>query len=388
MSPGQGEGRREGVVVVGAGERFTSGISHYTRYVATALADRVPTAAILVRRLIPTALYPGRARVGTKLSEATYPDSVEVFDGIDWYSPVSLARASRFLARRRPRVFLMQWWTGSVLHSYLYLAHAARRQGVRVIIELHEIQDTGEAAFAPARLYTEGLGGVLMGMADAFIVHSEHDRRALEEARDIGSRPVEVIRHGPYDHYEVAEAVARRDAPATACNILYFGTIRPYKGLEYLVEAFDELLARHPSGDFWLTVVGETWEGWTQPLELIKASPNRDRITVVNRYVTDAEAAGWFAGADAVALPYLRSSASGPLHMTMSAGLPVIITDVGGLAEAAEGYGGATFVPPRDSTALADAMAAVATSPDRRFDDHGSWAETAERITALIDRLG
>ena len=64
--------------------------------------------------------------------------------------------------------------------------------------------------------------------------------------------------------------------------------IRPFKGLEHLVEAFEAIPESEIAG-YWLTVVGETWEGWTLPAERIAASPRRDRITFVNRYVSDAE---------------------------------------------------------------------------------------------------
>ncbi len=242
-----------------------------------------------------------------------------------------------------------------MLHSYVLLALAARLQGARIIIEIHEIQDTGEAKLAPVRFYVQRFGRWLMRMADAYIVHSEFDREALGKSFDIGQRPVRVVRHGPFSHYAVAESTRLREAPEDMCNILFFGTIRPYKGLEDLVQAF-ELLAGEDE-NCWLTVVGETWEDWTQPIEMIEASKYRDRITLVNHYVSDAEVSRWFAGADIVSLPYRRSSASGPLHLTMDAGLPVVVTDVGGLTEAVHGYDGAVLVPGADPEALYEGSA-------------------------------
>src|SRR5262249_45192004 len=150
----------------------------------------------------------------------------------------------------------------------------------------------------------------------------------------------------------------RREAPPDACNLLFFGTIRPYKGLEDLVLAFDTL-EPHEIDRYWLTVVGETWEGWTLPTELIRRSRYATRITFVNRYVQDAEVAAYFAGADAVVLPYLRSSASGPLHVAMSHGLPTVVTRVGGLTEAAADYAGAITVEPRNPEVLRDALRQV-----------------------------
>ena len=116
-----------------------------------------------------------------------------------------------------------------------------------------------------------------------------------------------------------------REAPDGVVNLLYFGIIRPFKGVEDLVRAY-EGIPDDQADRFWLTVVGETWEGHTLPTELIAASPRRDRITVVNRYVQDDEVDGFFRGADVVVLPYHRSSMSGPLHVAMNYGLPVVVT--------------------------------------------------------------
>ncbi len=374
-----------GVLVVGSGTHFISGVSHYTRYVAVALAERTPVSVILMRRLIPRALYPGRARVGDEtLTDEDYPPEMEVFDGIDWYWFPSMLGALRLLRRSRPEAVLFQWWTGAVLHSYVLLALAARLQGARIIIEIHEIQDTGEAKLAPVRSYVQRFGRRLMSMADAYIVHSEFDREALGRSFDIGQRPVRVVRHGPFSHYAVTESTRLREAPEGMCNILFFGTIRPYKGLEDLVQAFELLASEDES--CWLTVVGETWEDWTQPTEMIKASKYRDRVTLVNHYVSDAEVSRWFAGADIVSLPYRRSSASGPLHLTMDAGLPVVVTEVGGLTEAVHGYDGAVLVPGADPEALHQGLREAMALRGIRFEDASSWADNADAVLELLDK--
>jgi len=375
--------RRDGIVVVGSGTLFISGLTHYTRYVASALSEHTPTSVILMRKLIPRAFYPGKGRVGDVLTEASYPADMEVLDGVDWYWIPSIFRALRFLRRHQPEAVLLQWWTGAVLHTYIVLAVAAKLRGARVLVEVHEIQDTGEAQMIGARRYVQLVGRGLMWVADGFIVHSEHDRVALGDNYPVGDRPVKVARHGPYSHYSVADAEPLRHAPPEAINILFFGTIRPYKGLEDLVRAFEMLASGVDS--VWLTVVGETWENWTEPTDLISRSPVHDRITLVNRYVSDAEASRWFAGADIVALPYRRSSASGPLHMAMDAGLPVVLSDVGGLREASAGYKGVALANPEDPADLHRALLAAIQMRGRRFVDSGSWDETAATVLDLVN---
>ena len=83
---------------------------------------------------------------------------------------------------------------------------------------------------------------------------------------------------------------------------------------------------------YWLTVVGETWEGWDLPIKGVQSSPHRSRITLVNRFVDDDEVAAHFAGADAVVLPYHRSSASATAQAAVSNGLPLVVSDVSSLA--------------------------------------------------------
>ena len=168
---------------------------------------------------------------------------------------------------------------------------------------------------------------------------------------------------------------------------LYFGVVRPYKGVEDLVAAFD-LLPPEVRNRCRLVLVGEKWEGWTAPEQAIAASPNADRIQFTDRYVTDAEVADHFAHADAVVLPYRRSSSSGPLHIAMSSGLPVIVTAVGGLVEAADEYEGARFVPPADPPALAAAMAQLPDHPPTRFPDPHSWSTTVQAYGQLLHRIG
>ena len=89
-----------------------------------------------------------------------------------------------------------------------------------------------------------------------------------------------------------------------------------------------------------------------------------------------------------VVLPYRRSSASGPLHIAMSCGLPVVTTSVGGLVEATAGYTGAVLVPPCDPAALADGIRSALPLIGTAHADPCSWAQSAERYAALLDRIG
>ena len=380
-------GARERIVVVGSGLHFASGISHYTYLLSSTLADEYSVGALLMRRLVPERIYPGRDHVGAAVAgSVTYPPEVSVYDGVDWYWGRSLTGALRYLDEQRPTVVIFEWWTGAVLHTYLRLARYAARRGARIILEWHEGQDVGEAAMPIARRYVQTLMPRLLSLVDAHVVHSDFDREAIPAAYSLGDAIVRVMPHGPYHHLVTSTAARAGNSADSPFRLLYFGVIRPYKGVEDLVEAFS-MLDREVACQFRLSIVGETWEGCTAPDEAIARSPHKDLIERVDKYVSDEELGAYVARADAVVLPYHRSSLSGPLFIAMTAGLPTVVTAVGGLIEVVKDYAGAILVSPQDPAALRDALLKLPARRGERYANPRSWGQTLDGYRALMDEL-
>jgi glycosyltransferase involved in cell wall biosynthesis len=382
------------ICLVGPGWRFTSGISYYTCQLANAFADHHEVNVIQMRQLLPRRLYPGSNRVGQPRARTAYRSDVHVYDGIDWWWGRSLLKALSFMISRPPEVLVLQWWTATVLHSYLALLITGRILGARIVVEIHELQDCGEARLSLVRRYGRWGLHLLLRLSHGCVVHSTVDQEALKAEYHLKNLQITTVPHGPFDQYHSniephplsRHAIAAvTEAPRTGeVNLLFFGTIRPYKGLEDLLKVFNGLDAEEVS-DLWLTVVGETWEGCRAPAGLIATSPHRDRITFVNDYVPDEVVSAAFAHADVVVLPYRRSSSSGPLHVAMSWGLPVIVTNVGGLPEAARGYDGAIFIPPGDEQALKTAIQHAAKLIGQKFADPRNWTESVKGVLAVAD---
>ena len=371
------------VCVVGPGTYFLSAMTYYSFGLVAALARKNKVSAILVRRLIPARLYPGRARVGATLSDLRLPPEVVVVDDVDWYWGPGMLRALRLLRSQRVEVLVLEWWTGSVLHTYLILALAARLLGGRVVVEFHEVLDTAEARLGWVRWYVHAVAPTILRLASAFVVHNEHDRQLVIRRYRLRSNRTVVIHYPSFDPHGGAAVRQPREGP---CRLLFFGTVRPYKGLEDLVVAFERLVGE--SGEqFELTIVGETWEGWTLPDRLIDASTVRDRIRRVDRYVTDAEAAAHFAQADVVVLPYLRCSSSGNLGTAMALGLPVVTTRVGGLPEATAGYPGVVLAEAGNPDSLREAIMIAAGWRGRQFTGTESLQDSATRYGELFDAV-
>ena len=396
--PGQGDGQTPVVpvaLIVGPGDRFLSGISYYTALLTSALAERGPVAMLMLRRLCPRVFYPGRARVGSTNGALPLPE-VPIFNGLDWFWGFSALRAWRFLRRTRPQVVILQWWTATVLHSYVVLSWLAKRAGARLVVEMHEVQDVGEASLPLVSRYTRAGMRLVLSRADAVVVHSEFDRRAFRDIYpQLADLPTGVIPCGPFgNHVPLGDAQGAGEVPTRnhpprqgePIRLLTFGVVRPYKGHAELAAAVRLLMT---SGlNFHLSVVGEVWQGYRQPLDELAAILPPDRLTIVDRYVADDAVPGFFAAADLIVLPYRRASSSGPLLTAMAWGMPVVTTSVEALVEMTAGYTGAVLVPPGDAEALADGIRSALPLIGTAHADPYSWAESAGRYLALLDRIG
>jgi glycosyltransferase involved in cell wall biosynthesis len=297
-----------------------------------------------------------------------------------------MVEAAWMLVRRPPAVLVVQWWSAAVWHTQLALVLLARARGTVVVIEVHETMDTAEQQHRAARLWRSTLAPALLRTADHVIVHSVADQRLVGRDLRVPADRTTIVTEPPFDHYHLADPTIRPGDGTV--RLLFFGTIRPYKGLEDLIDAFDLLCRDRPEVDWRLSVVGETWEGWTLPAAQISRSPHRDRIEFVNRYVTDEEVDLAFGAADVVVLPYRRSSTSGPLQVAMSYGLPAVVTNVGGLPEAVDGYGGAVLV---EAGSVADLVAGIEKAERLVGQRHlatRTWSDVAEEHEQVFAKLG
>jgi glycosyltransferase involved in cell wall biosynthesis len=383
------------VCVIGPGKAFLSGVTYHTYGLVTALSRGGPTSVIVLRNLVPRRMYPGRDRVGADLTHLRLPADVGRTGTVDWWWGAGIVDAGVRLVARPPAVVVVQWWSAAVWHTELALVVLARLRGARVVVEVHELMDTAEQRHSLAGVWSRTLGPLLMAQADRVVVHNRADQAEIVRQYGIRRSHVEIVAEPPFDHYDLRATDDEADAdgdvrPASErVELLFFGTIRPYKGLEDLIEAFERLVEDADDDvDYRLTVVGETWEGWTGPVTSIGRSPHRHRITFVNRYVTDEEVDQAFRAADLVVLPYRRSSTSGPLMVAMSYGLPVVVTAVGGLPEAVEGYSGAVQVEPASVDRLADGIRKAELLIGVRHRAGRSWRDVADQHEALYRTIG
>jgi glycosyltransferase involved in cell wall biosynthesis len=235
------------------------------------------------------------------------------------------------------------------------------------------------------------------GAMDAVVAHSEHGATRLREEVAIDPGRIRVIPHGAFDY--LTRLPQEQPLPAELEGaegpvILAFGLLRPYKGIENLLDAFARICGRQGLREAELWIVGNPRMDVGPLRELAGAAPNRVRF--LTRFVEDAEIPAIFRRADLLALPYLDAEHSGVLYTGLAFGKPMVLSAVGGFPEVAAA-GAARLVPPGDTEALAAALeeligdegarAELAAAATRAAAGPFSWGEAARRTLDLYREL-
>lgn len=381
---------QDNICIVGPSKRFLSGISYYTISLANAMSTKKNVSVICFRQLLPTFLFPGKSHVGKNISDLNFLPGISVLDGMDYNNPLTWIKAYNFLRIHKPDIIFLQWWTSSVAHMHLLLRFfASISNKPRIVIEFHEVVDPLEESILPIRFYSKAMGKLLRKDLDAYITHSESDKRLIAERYAIDPKNIHVIPLGLFDQYgklmdkeESKEILAIKEDSV----ILFFGLIRKYKGVSHLIRAFEQLPIEI-LGKCRLLIVGEIWEDREELLNQIMSSPCRKKITLIDEYVPDEKVSLYFSAADVVVLPYLRASQSGIAHIAMSFGKPVVVSEVGGLKESMANYEGTLFVPPGDVRSICEAIPKFLKNrkhyeaPDQKWDKViNSYIELIETV--------
>jgi glycosyltransferase involved in cell wall biosynthesis len=199
----------------------------------------------------------------------------------------------------------------------------------------------------------------LLQRMSAIVVHSQYGRGQLVSRLDLPQDKVHVIHHGAFEH---VAAGARSPLPAPLDQVdepvvLFFGLVRPYKGVNTLLDA-------------WRGVTGA--ELWVVGRPMVEMGPLRaaatGRVRFVDRYVPEHEVEAYFRRADVIVLPYERTERfdqSGVLATALAFGKPVVLTDIGGFPEVAA-TGAGRLVPAGDADALRDAVQWLIDDPSAR----------------------
>jgi glycosyltransferase involved in cell wall biosynthesis len=341
-SSSRGDGRRK-ISVIGPVLPFRGGIAQHTTMLARALSEICDLQVLSFSRQYPAWLFPGVSDRDPGFEGHVEPGVEYVIDSID---PLTWRAAVRRVLAHGADVAVIPWWTVYWAPCFGSIAKRLRRAGVRVVFLCHNVAEHESAG------WKRWLTRRVLRHGTSFVVHTREDQAnlaALLPGATALVRPIPVAEQFPEPH----GTLPRR----AALELLFYGFVRPYKGLDVLLDAMPFLSAE----DLRLTVVGEFWKGLDETRALLRERGLEERVELVPRYVTEQETAEFFARADLVVLPYRSATGSAVVPLAYRYDRPVIATSVGGLPDVVEQGRTGVLVPPGDPEALAAAIRGFVT---------------------------
>jgi D-inositol-3-phosphate glycosyltransferase len=270
------------------------------------------------------------------------------------------AKLIRYTATAKPGIFHILWNNKLEAFDRTLLMLYYRALGKRVVLTVHNVnasrRDTKDTAFNRLTLRVQ------YRFAEHIFVHTEQMKRELVQEFGVQRTRVTVIPFGinnavPNTRLTPSEAKQRLGIRDGERTILFFGNIAPYKGLEYLITGFQQILAE--SDNYRLIIAGRPKNCeryWITIQEAIREDVRTGRVLLRADYIPDEETEVYFKAADVFVLPYRYIYQSGVLFLGYSFGLPILAADVGDLKdEIVEGKTGFVF-KPEDPVDLAKAI--------------------------------
>lgn len=371
------------VAILGPSHPWRGGIAHHTASLYRAI-QRAGHNPVLYNfaRLYPERLFPGKTQRDESRSAFTVP-APQIYRPLD---PLSWLRVGKRLVEARPARLILQWWHPFFSPGYAAVCAMAKLIGIETVMLCHNVEPHEQTPLDRALLE------LAFALPDRFVVQSctEHDKLA----KRIGARrPIRVVSHPRYDAFSEIEpgdvpspTETKRQYGIRAQHlILFFGLVRPYKGLDLLIDA----VARLDRGLDWeLLIAGEVYGTADVYRDRIAAHGLEERVHLENRYVANEEVPKLFAAADVCVLPYRHATGSGVANIALACHTPVVMSRLPTLEHAFDGSPVEWFEPGAVD-ALRDALVRVLQgSPSPRSSE--STETTGQMDTgwiALVDAL-
>ncbi|MBQ9550372.1 MAG: glycosyltransferase [Lachnospiraceae bacterium] len=345
------------IAVIGPVYPYKSGIAHYTGLLVRSLKEMAEVRTISYKMQYPKLLF--------KQEQRDYSnDRFKIDDAlflINTANPFNIIKTAFTVNRYDPDLVIIQWWHPYFAPCYRILTTFLKKP---VLFICHNVFP--HERFVMDRFLTK----LTLSKGDFFILHSEKEVRDLLTI--LPDAKYRVNMHPTYAAFRTGEI---REKSSPEKRLLFFGLVRPYKGLGYLLEALKEL------PDVYITIAGDFGGSRKDYGELLSDQAIRDRIEVVDRYIPDKDIQGYFENCDAVVLPYVDATQSGVAQMAFGFEKPVIATRVGGLPEVVTDGVTGILTEPGDAGALRNGIERFFKLKEGNTDFRKNILADSERFT-------
>ncbi|PJZ75760.1 glycosyltransferase family 4 protein [Leptospira neocaledonica] len=347
---------------------FRGGISQYTAQLSKVLEKQSDLFTVSFHRQYPSFLYPGKTDIdpffkGQKLKNVSYI--------LDALNPLSLIRAADLVAEKGCTLAVFSWWTLFWAPGFVFISSRLRRKGIKTVFLCHNLFDHDSG------FLKKFITKILLKNADGYLVHSSEQKNILNSLFSD-----KIILQNPHPIYQQFPAPKGILKPRGKLELLFFGFIRPYKGLDLLLQA----LAKLNDPEVHLTVVGESWK---EPLELISYSAGLGlkNVEFHLEYTDESSVSEFFHRADLVVLPYRSATGSGVATIAYHYEKPILATKVGGFLDTVLDGKTGFLIEAGNSDLIAERIATLSRKtlknmrPSiRNFRSNFTWESMASKI--------
>ena len=356
------------ISVLGPVSPFRGGIARHTTRLARELAENLDhdVSIFSFSSLYPKLLYPGQ---DDRDQDASTPNFAPIRCIISSINPLSWTKAVEAIAAEKPDFVVLPAWTFFVSPALGQIAKKLRQRGIKIVQIVHNASDHESTEWKTL------LTRYQLAQSDALVTHN--DQIASDIRAILPDPKIVVSPHPIYDDYPAPSGKLKKEADL---ELLLFGLVRHYKGLDIALRA----LAASGIESFRLTVAGEFWEKETETRSLIEELGLSEKVELHARYVSDQEAADFFARADATILPYRSATGSGVVALAQNYDCPMIASDIEGLNDAVKPNVNGWLFKSEDETALGNLLA---SEIDRNSAQKLSLSMAAEKQTLGWDKF-
>lgn len=313
------------IVIVGPAYPYRGGLAAFNERLAKAYIDQGNEVIIETFTLqYPSFLFPGK----TQYSDGQIPKNLYITRSINSINPINWLRIGRKIRRLNPDVVIMKFWTPFMAPCLGSIANIIKKNKKIKLISIIDNIIPHEKHF-----WDRFLANYFVKNMDGFIVMS---KSVLGELNTFdNSKPKLFFPHPLYDHFGKSitkeQACDNLNLDKNFNYLLFFGFIRDYKGLDTLLKAMaDERMKKMPLK---LIVAGEFYTDSKPYFDLIDKLRIQDKLLMINDFIADSKVVDYFCVADIIVQPYKTATQSGVTQIAYHFEKPMIVTDVGGLAE-------------------------------------------------------
>lgn len=334
------------ICLIGPTYPFRGGISHYTTLLYHHLKKKNNTLFLSFTRQYPKWLFPGKTDIDPSREHIQEQGVQKVLDSMN---PFTWLKSAQIIIKHNPELVIIPWWVSFWAPQFWTISLLIKvLTNSKILFLCHNVVEH------ESKWIDRILTRFVLKKGDLFIVHSSEDQNNLKAI--IPDAIVRKTFHPTYDVFNMADFDT--DKIRTRCKIkgnilLFFGFVRPYKGLKYLIKALPEIIK---TNDVTLMIVGEFWKDKDEYIALIKDLGLEKYIIIVDEYVPNEEVGDYFSAADLVVQPYTSATGSGVVQTAFAFGKPVIATKVGCLPEVIDHSETGFLVEPEDPHGIEKAV--------------------------------